>query len=359
LLEGGEEVYFEDFEAGEGYWVPVDWTEQDGVFWHHVPAEGVMWCGIADHPCYGYATPPGYGNFWIQMLAKDFHLGGAPIIMDYVIQYHVEAYYDSVLVEISNDGGDTWEPIQYYTWKSGGFVTDSVDLSAYANEDVTIRFVVNSDFSFSDEDGRYDSDGACRLDRVQVTGYPSDDFDTGDDGWVASAGPGVGGGPFRLETDLAGLGDGQNHAWAAYNLEEPDAGVFPFTSEEEKDRGRWIEIGIESPVIDIPANASTYILEFDLYLDLPLENLVFFQWAISTDPNCGDSHAASDGFIRYGVSGLTTWSIDITRLVSPGETEIIVWLNAWDYWVLDQAVPFSGEHTPAPFFDNVRILAGP
>lgn len=444
-----EEVYFEDFEQGPGGWVPVDLTEQDGIFWQHFPGpvaavakvtsiikevedlasagiltqaqakgligklneaiknlkqgkagpavnklqdfidqvngfinggvlqpdegqplidaaeaiipdigeRGIWWCGI-DSPY--LCSPPGYGNNWYQFLTKPFQLPAGEVSLDYVIHYDTEPGYDFVWVQVSADCGVTFETLALLDGDSKHFVSLSSDLSAYANQDVVIRFTFTSDGGWSDEDGGYDSDGACRLDEVQVTGYPVDDFELGPDGWIASIAPAVGGGPFRLETELAGHADGHGHAWAAYDLDGPNAGLFPFTPQEKKDAGRWINIGIESPVIPIPADAMAYVLEFDVYRHLPLFNLVVYDWEIAA--RCPGEECWSyslDGFVFIGYyPQWYSFQVDVTELVPPGATEMKIRLRGIDYWIFEEwyGIPFSGEHTPAPFFDNVRIL---
>jgi len=62
-----------------------------------------------------------------------------------------------------------------------------LDLSNYVGMTVEILFHVISDVGWSDEDGGYDSDGAYRIDWVEVSGHSRDDFTTGYDGWESVA----------------------------------------------------------------------------------------------------------------------------------------------------------------------------
>lgn len=152
------------------------------IRFQHIQDEGVMWCGADDS---GLATPPGYGNDWDERLTKSFTLPTDTAVLAYSIHYDTEADYDFVLVEISTDGLE-WELLGYHTDVSAGFEEHSIDLTEFAGLTVQLRIRFLSDSFWSDEDGYYDSNGACRFDWVEVTGNPRDDFTTGNDGWVAS-----------------------------------------------------------------------------------------------------------------------------------------------------------------------------
>jgi len=145
----------------------------------------VMWCGTDDS---SLVTPPGYGNDWDESLTKQFTLPSGRSYLDYSIQYDVEPDYDFVLIEVSVDGVE-WELLLYHTGVSPGFEKCSLNLTEYADQSVEIRFRFISDEFWSDEDGNYDSNGAFRLDWVEVTGSVRDEFESGFDGWVATAAP--------------------------------------------------------------------------------------------------------------------------------------------------------------------------
>ena len=160
---------------------PPEIVELPGVpNFHHDPIGEVMWCGANN---LYWATPPGYGNNWDDRLTKEFDLP-AGASLTYSIQYDTELWYDYVSVEISTDEIQ-WNEITFHTGISIGFEEPSIDLSNYVG-DVFIRFRFISDIGWSDEDGGYDSNGACRIDWVKVTGSSKDEFTTGTDGWVAS-----------------------------------------------------------------------------------------------------------------------------------------------------------------------------
>ncbi len=126
-------------------------------------------------------------------LTQEFDLTGvSAATLDFWAWYDIEADWDYAYVEISADGGETWEIITTpsgtptnpngnsfgwgYTGNSGGWIQEQVDLSTYAGQDVLIRF-------------EYVTDDAVNrpgfiLDDVSIPeiGYSSD-FEAGDGGW--------------------------------------------------------------------------------------------------------------------------------------------------------------------------------
>jgi hypothetical protein len=78
-------------------------------------------------------------------------------------RYGIESGYDYGRVQISADGGP-WTTLGSYTGNSG-WVQASFDLSEFAGQDISIRFVMETDYSVTD-DGWY-------IDDVTLTGNPS------------------------------------------------------------------------------------------------------------------------------------------------------------------------------------------
>jgi hypothetical protein len=186
-------IYPEDYgfprpsSSGAPEWTTATRTPH---FVHVGDGEGYMWCGAneGDPPCEVWgeeATPPGYGNNWDDILEKQFQLPAGEVSLSYSIQYDTELSYDIVHVEISTDGID-WDVLASFDGTSNEFEDYSLDISEYAGQDVYIRFHFISDGGVSDEDG-FDTDGACRIDWIEVSGYQRDDFLTGTDGWLATS----------------------------------------------------------------------------------------------------------------------------------------------------------------------------
>lgn len=106
------------------------------------------------------------------LMMPEKHLGTASTLQFYHY-YYMESSYDGCVIEISTDGGSTFsdlEPFitegdyngtinssssspiagrQAWTGSSGSFILTSVDLAAYANQDVIIRFRLACDGSVS------------------------------------------------------------------------------------------------------------------------------------------------------------------------------------------------------------------
>jgi immune inhibitor A len=129
-------------------------------------------------------------------LTRQFDLTGVsgPVSLDYWTWYDIETDYDYLYVEVSRDG-EIWEIIQTpggtgsnpsgnsYGWAyngvSDGWVQEQVDLSAYAGENIWVRFEYITDAAVNGE--------GFALDDVRLTalGYESD-FETDDGGWEAA-----------------------------------------------------------------------------------------------------------------------------------------------------------------------------
>jgi YVTN family beta-propeller protein len=360
-------IYAEDFQEGDGGWIPRDLTAgEEGVNWHQTTyddgsgARGVVWCGTDDP---SYATPPGYGDYWYKELTKAYTFTSSPVTLSYSIQYDSEFDYDFTSVEYSTDNGATFTMIEYLSGPSDGFVTHSFEIEVPPGQPVVIRFSFTSDGAYSDADGQYDSNGACRIDWVQVTGHSRDDFDTGSDGWESNDRPPVGG-AFRLVygplihpavsceiNSPTGKPQRMCNVWAAY---DPMSGEFPYASSADSLVRRGVKICIESPEIPIPTDAIHYEVQYDVYSALPIADPnggeVFYQCDVAA-PASGLWH--SDPYIRYGMAGWRTEKVDITPFVVPGATTTKIRLIGWQCLIGDN----RGPHTPAPFFDNVRVFA--
>ncbi len=346
-------VYTEDFQQGNGGWVPVDkhagmdpvWNRS--TYWDGEVTRDVMWCGV-DEP--GWPASPGYGNNWTQDLSKSFDLPpGTPQVI-YQLQYDTEPDFDFLYLDVSDDGGASFTNLEIWDGNSSGFKSDTTDLSAYESQSVILRFRFVSDISFSDEDGNYDTDGAARLDSIAVTGFPVDAFTSDACGWTASVPPSIDA-SYRLEA-VPGCETGFEcpdycYAWVAYDTL---TGEFPY----EELLGQPVEIGIQSPAISVPTDADWFLLQFDVYLNLPMYNLVFYTWEVSPD----GGPWTTDGNVTYGTGGFSTVRKELALYVPQGTAEIRVRVMGKDMWgVWHDSYPYTGVHTAAPFFDNVAIYA--
>jgi len=158
-------------------------------FWHidtynaYGGSGSSWWCGVSVVPSswaalYGTApTSPGYGNGWKQYLQRSFDLTSATggVTFSYYYKYDIEYDFDFLYLDISENNGDTWTMLKQYTNKkgpSGGkpidWTQDSVDLTGYKGKNILLRFRFNSDDSYSDEDGYFNSDGAVYIDEIKL-----------------------------------------------------------------------------------------------------------------------------------------------------------------------------------------------
>ncbi len=346
-------IYAEDFQDGDGGWTAVDLNQQVSHWQQEVyddagTPRSVLWCGTDDP---SFATPPGYGNSWIEGIVKQFTIPyGAPTL-SFMIQYDSEPGYDYTRVQISTNGVD-FSDLYTFSGSSGGFVQYDADLSPYANQVVWIRFHFTSDSGYSDEDGSYVSNGAVRIDWVLISDGGGDDFNAGLDGWepVVPASPG---GEFRLVYDPlcsmdypcdlnASTGEPQVmcNTWVAYD---------PVYERFTQGDGGFINIVIESPEFSIPADAMDIMLEFDAYMDLPLGGNVFSSWYVMFD---NDGNWINDSMLLYGSYGWYTKRISLAQYIPPGASSMKIRLGAMEHSGNTQ----TQEHTAAPYYDNVRVF---
>ena len=166
-------------------WTTIDLTAQVDTFFHVdafsgldggsfgrlVPISGArsLWCGArpSDATVCGYASLPGYGNYWEQV----FESRTFSVPEDAVVEYHlvmdVEAGYDYVRLEyLSSDA--IWTTVSSFTG-IGDFVVNDTIPYAQINGELKLRFRVSSDPGWSDEDGVRDSDGAAIIDDITVS----------------------------------------------------------------------------------------------------------------------------------------------------------------------------------------------
>lgn len=149
-----------------------------------------------------YFYHSGSGNDLDNNMTRPITLGAGPINLSFQASYHIEACWDYAYVEVSTDGGTTFEPIETsastdnnengqnfghgITGTSGTptvcdefgdpvWVPVTADLSAYANQTIQLRF-------------RYWTDPAVvgdglSVDNIEITGLAIDGAET-DPGWT-------------------------------------------------------------------------------------------------------------------------------------------------------------------------------
>ena len=196
----GEVVFSEDFNTGTvGEW-PPDWYVDNGIWEHGVPTVGPGDCaggndsGEGDY-CVGTVLGSNYPPYTDSRLispkltlpavsgAEEIHLRFWQWFAYY--PYGVSYSNDYATVQISTDDGQTWTSvgnrIQDY---SGGWSLNSIDLTAYAGQQVRIAF-------YHSEDPDYQSSG-WYIDEVTIERFVPDfgdgSFETGWGDWYADRG---------------------------------------------------------------------------------------------------------------------------------------------------------------------------
>jgi hypothetical protein len=121
----------------------------------------------------------------------------------------------------------------------------------------------------------------------------------------------------------------------------------------------WIWNEIWSPAMPLTGSGDNFVLEFDVYKDLPLDPLVFYTWWVrswKTGDECPPQWK-NRHFVYYG--GFKKWITDnhpFGDLVEPGADSLQVAVGVEDRCWAWCGVYGSGQcHTHAPLFDNIRV----
>ena len=379
-------------------WTTLDFTAQIDTFFHVddfaglgggnlgglVPLSGSrsLWCGtrLSEDPQICFATPPGYGNDWDQSFESVAFSVTGDVTVDFLIRYDSEEGYDDTRVEYLSKSG-RWNSLAQYDGRADSLGSVTVPVDSLSGT-VRLRFRFGSDGAFSDRDGLYDSDGAVIIDSLTVrdAGGVVDfqDFEseavgalvTTDGDWMANVRPAYG--------DYAGLFDGSTvlqedtlvanntYFWGFFNGStvtyacggHPEQLAVPHRKPFESDY-LYIHNGIVSPVLELPAlsDTSLIVLEFDVYRDLPLDNLVFYEWRVrSWNDQCATRWRGINMMYYKDYKDWYHAMFPIEDYVQAGADSIQVALIARDmcgYWC---GVEGSGMcHSHAPLVDNVRV----
>jgi hypothetical protein len=141
----------------------------------------------------------GYGNLWNESMSRSFVFDGTlPVTLDYYIETELEDDYDFAYTILRSPDGSEEETLAVYTGINALSLV-SIDLSAYMQDPVfdngyVISFAFVSDFSYSDEDGLYNSSPsrALLVDNVKIQGGGENhftDFEEDVGGWRDTSPP--------------------------------------------------------------------------------------------------------------------------------------------------------------------------
>jgi hypothetical protein len=394
-------------------WTHVDRTLQDDIYWHItnfdglfggdygrlVPITGLksLWCGARPDPnslilC-GYAALPGYGNDWDQnWVMRCIEVPDSEeVYLEYVTTFDSEPGYDGTYVEyatkptcdslghIDSIAASAWVNLNYFD----GMGIDSlvIDTIPAGHEgSIKIRFRFSSDGAWSDYDGLWDTDGAFIVDDITVSSnrfggniIDIEDFEgeaegaqsTTDGDWWAEVLTGYG--------DFAGLYPGLSlvqedpcrlevscvWAFIVNSTETYACGGFPgqLAVPKSNERGQFISNEIWSPVFDYAGQGfgSVAQLVWDVYRDLPLDNLMFYVWHVRSWIDDCPYGWRDRNFVYYG--GNKDWFRGIQNvgdLMETGVDSAQVALGVVDMAVYWYFVYGSGAcHSHSPLLDNV------
>jgi hypothetical protein len=395
-------------------WTTLDQTAQWGTFWHvddfaglgggsfggYVPLEGTksMWCGArpnsADPYLCSWKRAPGYGNGWSQDLGTAAFAFTGGLTVSYKCHYDSEPDYDFTRFQYDAGGGN-WQTVEEYT--ADGDTTAQVFL-ALTQSRTKLRFHFSADGAWSDQDGLWNTDGGSIVDSIRVRDNAAlnnyQNFEAAAVGatsagiWIAT--------PATAYGSYAGLRNnlsdkdpcGDNFATQVVYFvgsPEPSAsypGLYdtPFCKGAGGITAPCQDELIISPIIDmtkystacnssqngtIPAGDLSLLggalMRFTAYRDIPLPNLVFYQWHVRqwsgtyASPGC-PGQWLDRNFVYYGPDQDYIYGgFDVSDLVggaSPIQMSVGC-VDMCDVWYLVNGN--CAAHTPSPWIDNVRF----
>jgi hypothetical protein len=408
-------VWFDfDSEDWQG-WTQFDKTAQPDTFSHVddfsglaggdfgglQPIEGLrsLWCGTrpgSDIYLCSWAVPPGYGNNWNQMLTSDPFSFAGSITFSYHGFFSSEPDYDITYVEY--DGGQgTWQEIDSYD----AIYIDTIAVHELflSQAQTKLRFHFTSDGAWSDQDGLWNSDGAFVVDSITIADLTGtldyEDFEAASYGdkiadgdlngmyWRGGVEPGFGiysglRSGISQDKDPCGLNLSSQIMFFKDSpyVSSSYPGLFdtPFCAGPGGVSAPCQHEGVMSPFIDMTRYSSSCdenqdtdipsedldglggtLLRFTVYRDNPLSNLVFYTWEVREIYNGCPGQWQDRNYVYYGPDmDYLFQTQDISDLIVTDTIQVI--MSVVDYcavWIFTYGT--CAEHTPAPWFDNIRI----
>jgi hypothetical protein len=398
-------------------WTKSDETAQRGTFFHVddfvglgggsygglVPLEGTksMWCGArpstTDPYLCSWFDAPGYGNGWNQMLKTNaFSFVGA-ITLSFKAHYDSEPDYDFTRVEYDAGGGN-WQQIAEYTDVGDTVASYFIALTQARTK---LRFHFTADGAWCDQDGLYNTDGGCIVDSIRVIDNAAlNNYQNFEAAAVGATSAGIWiGAPEVAYGAYAGLKNNltdkdpcaDNFATQLiYFLGSPNpSSSYPGLYDTPFCMGPGgltapcqNEIAV-SPVIDmtkystacnnvqngtIPAGdlplLGGAILRFTVYRDIPLANLVFYQWHVRQIIAGCPGQWQDRNFVYYGPDMDYIFAAEVISDFIGSNDPVQIGMGCvdmCDVWYLVNGN--CAAHTPSPWIDNVRLYrfktAGP
>ncbi len=411
-------IVWYDFETMDWQsWTQVDNTAHIDTFFHVddfaglgggswgrlVPIEGTksIWCGIrpgGDQPLYtcSWESAPGYGNNWDEYFMTAIWHSPGNLYISYHLVCDTESGADMVTFEHSTDRGYVccnhcnWNTLETYSGVIDTVVVQEVYSATFGSK---LRFRFQSDGAWSDQDGLIDTDGACIIDSITIWDdgglIDYEDFENYDVGetyagaWSACVSYGYyfySGLAANLESkDPCGINigtvimffDDSPYPSADYpglydtpfcygsgigDLCQDEMVVSPPIDLTRYSTGRDGSQDASIPPGELASLGGVH-LTYDVYVDLPLNNLVFRTWRMrNIDSGCPGLWQTSSLWIPYEPSRRwITDTEDISYLITSDTIQVAL-------GVVDMCSEWYGifgdcnSHTPAPWYDDVRIL---
>jgi hypothetical protein len=349
-------------------WTVKDMTAQEAVYFHvdgndpldpschgitPVNGQKSMWCGqwpSTGDPWCGWATLPGYGNGWEQLLVSDT-LVCDTLSWSWTAVWDSEPGYDFTYVEYYDPTQSAYIALPvnggagYYDGTGGPQIEGhQIDLVSGPTGWTILRYRFVSDSGWSDEDGLWPtSEGAFKVDDITVScqsgptylhdfeSEPCGQTESNDGFWEAQMTP-----PFGTYAHLVpGAAVLQEDpcmrviscVWAFFDDPavtnyacggHPLQGAVPYGPDEN---GLYMQNEIWSPAVPIVGSGNQFLLQFLVYRDLPLDALLFYIWGVrgldaSGCPDSWGDYGGSFGSIPRVLSGKFVTSICF-RTTSP------------------------------------------
>ncbi len=402
---------FDDGSGGsaDAGWSSIDLTVQEGTWWHMASASMVdghgtdmsaagqpwtpgdsendfaLWCG-REAVC-GWIHPSGYGNDWEQYAELEQPGFSTDLVVNFALNSDFEGpTYDFFLLEIEVDGvavevfrHDTAADQIYHEFNVT-IAAEDYDVGAVFGD---VLFHFTSDGGWSDQDGSFISDvGAVWVDNIELVADGSivfqEDFESGVlPSEISFSVPSGAGDYANLYMNLYAEDVcvvNSSHAWAFFDLNttnpEYPIPVTPYGPPH-------MDNAIRSPILNTahtPGNPSgsplvitaesQVNLEYWVYLDMPINSLIFEKWGIAAviegqacPGDFRDDQTSYYGDDKIWFAADRNVTLELSESANGGNiTGVIAQLRAVDRCPVWCNVNGDGTgHTPAPYYDKVRV----
>lgn len=387
-------------------WVSRDLNALPGNHWHvdtyGNPGTGYgVWCGTLSFPsCDGSDPSGGYGNNWHDVLEFRKPVAGAATVrVQAKLRYDTEPGYDFLSLKRRTANAPDFESVaggQGQAWDGQGtVVVDRVftytNAELVGGTDIAIAFIFDSESGWSDEDCYWPTAGAAAVDDItvtvddgNVTVYHKDfeDGQVGPDWNLAPDRVGVGdfarvwtrlgdldpcvGNPTNqvafLDDGLVVPGTGGTVGMAGNDYGTPEGWTVNGTG-GMLGHGHDLRNVVESPVMTLPGgDIDGVTLSFDVYVhewQTQDSAMISYRWSIRSTAGGDISTAAwvDRGGLPVGGPAYRRSVNPVGDLLVPGATQLQVRLAVWQQCAMFFCL--GTEATPAPYFDNVRVVAYP